>query len=246
MQKRNVLILEDKKSHREALYKIITDLAQNITIYTASNVHSAYQIAMENHIHLFLLDIILCPEKPGDVMGLRFAQEIREIKKYQFTPLIFITSLEDPKLYSYSKLHCFGYIEKPFSVEQVRKSVLKALEFPVEDDTERFVYFRKDGIVYAKCIKDIIYIENARRKVIIHCKNDVLEIPYKTCEELMNEMDSKYFVQCSRYTIINKRYIEEIDYTNRYIKLKHVKAPVEIGVIMKNKLKGKIGDRING
>ena len=74
----------------------------------------------------------------------------------------------------------------------------------------------------------------------------MLEIPYKTCEELMNEMDSKYFVQCSRYAIINKSYIEQIDYTNRYIKLKYVKAPVEIGVIMKNKLKEKIGDRVNG
>lgn len=239
--RRNILILEDKKSHREALYKIVSDLAQDITIYMASDVQKAYQIAMENHIHLFLVDIILCPEKPGDVQGLRFAQEIRGIKKYQFTPLVFITSLEDPKLYSYSQLHCLGYIEKPFSPEQVRKTVLMALKFPIEDDAERLVYFRKDGIVYAKCIKDIIYIENVRRKVIIHCKNDVLEIPYKTCEEIMREVDSELFIQCSRYTIINKKYMEEIDYTNRYIKLKYVKHPVEIGTVMKSRLKEKIG-----
>lgn len=238
--RKNVLILEDKKSHREALYKIVSDLAQDITIYMASDVQKAYQIAMENHLHLFLVDIILCPEKPGDVLGLRFAQEIRKIKKYQFTPLVFITSLEDPKLYSYSQLHCFGYVEKPFSAEKVRKIVLKALEFPVEDDAERFAYFRKDGIVFAKCIKDIIHVENARRKVVIHCKNDILEIPYKTCDELLKEMDSELFIQCSRYAIINKNYIEEIDYTNRYIRLKHIASPVEIGVAMKNKLKERL------
>lgn len=82
---------------------------------------------------------------------------------------------------------------------------------------------------------------NVRRKVIIHCKNDVLEIPYKTCEEIMREVDSELFIQCSRYTIINKKYMEEIDYTNRYIKLKYVKHPVEIGTVMKSRLKEKIG-----
>jgi len=240
--KRNILILEDKEAHREALHKILSALAENITIYLAANVQKAYQIAMENHIHLFLLDIILRPEKPGDVLGLRFAQEIRAVKRYQFTPLIFITSLEDPKLYSYSQLHCLGYIEKPFSPEQVQRTVQMALRFPVEDDAERFVYFRKDGIVYAKCIKDIIYVENARRKVVIHCKKDVLEIPYKTCEEIMSEIDSRLFIQCSRYTIINKNYIEEIDYANRYIKLRYVESPVEIGVTMKNRLKERLGE----
>lgn len=55
-----------------------------------------------------------------------------------------------------------------------------------------------------------------------------------------------YKKQCSHYIIKCLSYIEQIDYTNRYIKLKYVKAPVEIGVIMKNKLKEKIGDRVNG
>lgn len=240
--RRNVLILEDKKEHMEALCKIVSDLAQDTKIFTASDVQTAYQIIMENHIHLFLLDIILCPEKPGDVMGLKFAQEIRKIKKYQFTPIIFITSLEDPKLYSYSHLHCYGYIEKPFSPEKVEKTVINALEFPVEDDTDRFAYFRKDGIVYAKHINDIVYIKNTRRKVVIHCKNDTLVIPYKTCDEILREIDSKSFIQCSRYAIINKRYIEEIDYVNRYIKMKYISEPVEIGAIMKSRLKEKLGE----
>lgn len=238
---RNILILEDKKEHRDALEKIVSSIAEDIATYTAADVQRAYQISMENHIHLFLVDIILCPEKPGDVLGLRFAQEIREIKKYQFTPLVFITSLEDPKLYSYSQLHCFGYIEKPFSPVQVKKTILKALEFPIEDDVERFAYFRKDGIVYAKCIKEIIYIENARRKVVIHCKDDILEIPYKTCDEILKEIDSASFVQCSRYVIVNKNYIEEIDYANRYVKLKNIKSPIEIGITMKNRLKERLG-----
>ena len=235
--KRNILILEDKEAHREALYKILSDLAEDITIYTASDVQKAYQITMSDHIHLFLLDIILRPEQSGDVTGLQFAQEIRKVKKYQFTPIVFITSLADPRLYSYSHLHCWSYIEKPLNPEQVRKTVLEALHFPVNEDLERSVYFRKDGIIYAKKIKDILYIENSRRRILLHCRNDILEIPYKSCEEILEELDSKLFVQCSRHIIINKTYLEQIDFVNRYIRLKHVDDLLEIGTVMKNRLR---------
>lgn len=238
--RRNVLILEDKKSHRENICRIISGLNLDIKVYAAADIRNAYQISMENHIHLFVVDIILCPENPGDVQGLEFAQEIREVKKYQFTPLIFITSLEDPQLYSYSELQCFNYIEKPFDTDQVKKMVLKALQFPIVDDAERPLYFRKDGIVYAKNKKDIIYIENMRRKIVIHCVNDVLEIPYKTCDQIIKEADTDLFIRCSRYTIVNRNFIEHIDYANRYVKLRGIDKQIEIGITMKNRFKDKL------
>lgn len=237
-----ILIIEDNKAHMQALNEIIQNLHRDIQVYCAYDVKTAYQLALENHIHLFLIDIILNTQKSGDVSGLSFAKEIRGITKYKFTPLVFITSLEDPKLYSYSQLHCFGYIEKPFSVAQVRDTILGALEYPVKEDDDRYVYFRKEGIVYSKYIKDIIYIESSRRKIKIYCTNDELEIPYKTCEEILQELDSESFIQCSRYCIINRKYIEQIDYTNRFIKLKHIDKPVEIGIIMRKAFRKRLED----
>lgn len=237
-----ILIIEDNKAHMDALCNILEALPNDIVVYCAQDVASAHNIALKQHIHLFLIDIILNSQKPGDVSGLNFAREIRGISKYKFTPLIFITSLEDPKLYSYSQLHCFGYIEKPFSAAQVRDTILDALDFPVKSDNDRYVYFRKEGIVYSKRIRDIIYIESSRRKIIVHCINGTLEIPYMTCEELLKEMDSELFVQCSRYSIVNKKYIDEIDYTNRFIKMHYVDTPIEIGVIMKKAFKSRMDD----
>lgn len=54
---RNVLIIEDKKSHMEALYKIVSEIRDNVVIHTAFDVDTAYQISMEYHVHLFLIDI---------------------------------------------------------------------------------------------------------------------------------------------------------------------------------------------
>ena len=238
--RKNILILEDKETHRVALRKIVTGLSKDIEVYEAGDIRTAYHIVMNEHIHLFLLDIILCPQMQGDTMGLDFAREIRKVKKYHFTPIIFITSLEDPKLYTYSHLHCWRYIEKPFDPKIVKETIQEALEVPVEDDKERSVYFRKDGIIYAVQVEDIIYIENKRRKIIVHCKDEILEIPYKTCEEIIKELDSKKFVQCSRYVIVNKSYIKQIDYPNGYLKLRYVDELIDIGVSFKNRLKDEL------
>ena len=238
--KKNILIVEDKEAHRVALHKIVNSVSEDVVVYEAEDVHTAYHISMSKHIHLFLLDIILCPQMQGDTMGLDFAREIRKVKKYQFTPIVFITSLEDPKLYTYSRLHCWRYIEKPFNPQIVKETILEALEVPIEDDKERSVHFRKDGIIYAVKVGDIIYIENKRRKIIIHCKDEILEIPYKTCEEIIRELDSKKFVQCSRQMIVNKSYINQIDFPNRYLKLRHVDRLIDISVSFKKRLKDEL------
>lgn len=141
---RNILVVEDNEVHMNALHIIIKDLHRDVKVYYANSLEKAFQLVLEHHIHLFLIDIILNTQKPGDVSGLNFAKEIREIIKYKFTPLVFITSLEDPKLYSYSQLHCLGYIEKPFNVTQVRNTILNALEFPIKEDDDRYVYFQNE------------------------------------------------------------------------------------------------------
>lgn len=235
-----VLIVEDNKAHMEALDKIVKSLNRDLQVYYAHDLETAFHLVLEQHINLFLVDIILKTDKPGDVSGLNLVREIRGILRYKFVPIIFITSLEDPELYSYSQLHCFKYIEKPFDVEQVKKTILEALEFPCRNDDERYVYFRKDGVVYSKCIKEIVRIESSKRKIVIHCTNDRLEIPYKTCEEILQELDSDVFIQCSRYDIINKNYIEHIDYVNRFVKMKYTENPIEIGIIMRKTFRKKM------
>ena len=169
--RRNILIVEDNEAHMNALVTIIKDLHQDVKVYCAANIDDAYSMALKYSIHLFLVDIILDTKNPGDVSGLKFATKMRGFDQYKYIPIVFITSLEDPKLFSYSELNCLGYIEKPFSVEQVRNVIKKALDFPIKEDDDRFVHFRKDGITYSVYIKDIIYIQNSRRKIkISRCK----------------------------------------------------------------------------
>lgn len=233
---KKILILEDNEAHMKALNRILSDI-NDIQIFEAYNMAQANYMLSFNVFDVFLIDIILDTKVPGDVSGIDFVNQIRDNKRYQYTPVIFITSLEDPKLAAYKELHCYNYIEKPFDPEEVLKTVKEAIEIPVPLPKKEYVYFRKDGILYSVKVDEIVYAVASRQGVEIHTIKDCLKLSYRTISEILRELDSTDFVQCNRSIIINKTYIEHFDMTNRYIKLKGLDTVVEIGSIMKKQFR---------
>ena len=73
--------------------KSIVETCAHVEILTADNAASAYKIALDLTIDLFLVDIVLEPDIMRDSSGLKFVADMRQISKYGFTPVIFITSL---------------------------------------------------------------------------------------------------------------------------------------------------------
>lgn len=239
---KKVLILEDKEIHRKTLLRILEEIEEPVQVYSTDKIAEAYKISMENTVNLFLVDIILETEEKGDVSGLKFVDSIRKLPQYSFTPVIFITSSEDPKMHAFHELHCYGYIEKPFDKEEVKELIIKALKFPIQENEDRNIYLRTEGIMYSVKVKDIIFIEIGRRKMVVHTVNESITVSYMTSEKMLKELDSSDFVQCSRKNIVNKKYVEQIDFVNRYIKLKDMEEYIEIGSTMKERVKHEFGD----
>ena len=235
--KKAILIIEDDAEQLDMLKQLVMAVGANAEIYTADNVTSAYRILMEKTIDVFLADIILDTTKPGDTAGIRLVEKIRKIPKYMFTPVIFITSLEDPAMYAYTDLNCMGYIEKPFAPERVVKLVVKALNYTTEREKEVSLTFRKDGILYPVKLKEIVYMESLNHIMYIHLLDgSVLEIPYKTCKQVMQETDTNCLMQCSRSTLVNKEYVLSIDAPNRFLTLKDDLGMLDIGITYKKKI----------
>ena len=69
------------------------------------------------------------------------------LDKYLFTPLVFVTSLEDSKFISYEKLHCYSFIEKPFDPRRVKEIIQQCMRFPKRISDNRTLYFKRDGII---------------------------------------------------------------------------------------------------
>ena len=97
---KEVLILEDKSETRKVLAGLVKEVRSDAVIYEAADEKTAYDIAMKRTIDLFLVDIILHPQQHDDVSGGEFAQNIRKVDKYLFTPILIITSMYDPKMYN--------------------------------------------------------------------------------------------------------------------------------------------------
>ncbi len=226
---KTILIVEDNQRSREMLIKIIENVRDDVIIKEAAAKEEAYALTVNNDIDLFMLDIILNSSNPADVSGIQFAEYLRTLPKYKYAPIIFITALEDPALHAYSELHCYYYVEKPYNADKVAAVIAEALEMPKANEEPHPIFFRKEGVLYKKEISDIIYVENTRTGQTIHCINGNLQLPYKPIKKILEELASHKFVQCSRYHIVNVDHIDRIDTINRYIHLKGIKEPIDIG-----------------
>lgn len=232
---KKVLILEDNLDNAIVIEKLIQEYDKCIKVYIESNIEHAYALVMKNTIHLFVVDIILDLSKPGDTSGIIFANSMRSITKYKYTPIIFITALHDPEIYAFRELHCYGYLEKPFSTEQARKLLVEALEFNYVRCTDPVLHFRKDGILYPIPCRDIICIQSINHSMHFYLTNKTtFTVSYKTCRQILEEAECEDLIQCNRGTIVNSDYIKNIDVSNRIITLEgNIKA--EIGIRYKKK-----------
>lgn len=232
---KKVLILEDNETTRKALETVVRRIDDRAVIFAIQTAEEAYTVAMQNTIDLFILDIVL---KPGvrdrDKSGAEFAQNIRMVSKYHFTPIIFLTALYDERMTMYSSIHCYKFIEKPCDYNEVENVVRDAIQYQTENAKDRCLYYRVGGIIYSIEIGSIIYAQSKGHDLRIVTTDDDVIVPYKTCKALLKELDSEDFLLCSRGTLVNKGFVKKIDAVNRYIYLKNRPEVLEIGVILKN------------
>lgn len=228
--RKTVLIVEDVRAQAEMLKKLVEEVNSDADIYIAETLERAYTVLMEKSVDVFLIDIILDTKKPGDTSGMHLVERMRRIEKYFFTPVIFITSMEDTNKYAYTDLNCLGYIEKPFSPEEVKKYVERALHFTTKREEVTKISFGNEGVVYPVKLDEILYIESVGRVICVHTKEgQTLKFPYKTCKKLLHDADASCLVQCNRSVIINTDYVKNIDVPNRYITLENVTEKIELG-----------------
>jgi len=235
---KKVLILEDNAAALEHLTGLVREMDVKNTVFSFNNIKDAYECALERKIDLFLVDIILDTSHPGDASGLKFVENIRRVEHYCFTPVIFISSLEDARSHTYEQLHGYSFIEKPFDENRVKQTVAQCLKFPGTGQNSKTLYFRKDGIILAVELEDIVYAESIDHIMHIHTKNsEVLKIPYITVKSFLEECDSPDMIQCSRNTVINKSFVQNVDITNQIIQLKEDRGRIEIGIMFKKAMK---------
>lgn len=240
--RKSVLIVEDSRPQLDVLAKLVLEVDPDVKVYAAETLDEAYAALLKRTIDVFIVDIILETTKPGDISGIQLAKRIREIEKYMLAPIIFVTSMEDETKFAYTDLNCLGYLEKPFSFDEVRALVRKALHHTTDKGKDKSICFGKDKILYPVKIGDIIYIESVKKVVYVHKKDGkVLSFPYLTCQKILDRADTDCLFQCARGIIINKDCVVNIDIANKYITLEGVADKIEIGITFKKRVLEEFG-----
>lgn len=227
---KQILVIEDNEHSMKKACELINQI-DGVFIHKAENSEQAYRYALEYHIDLFIVDIILNTEVPGDIAGIKFVESIRTIEKYEFTPIIFTTSLEDANLYAYAQLHCYRYFEKPYDNDEFVKVVKETLRYKSAKEESRFYTYKKDGVHYTVKVDDIVYFQNDENILLIQCANgNVLETPYKSIRQILLELKSDRFLKCNKKTVVNADYVANADPVNLYVQLLDGYGTLELGL----------------
>lgn len=115
-----VLVVDDDKTIRDTLYEL---LSENYICQTAETADKAIARLQADTYDVVLTDISM----PG-LSGLELLGQVRQ--RYPHTPVIVISGISDKEhAQGLIRLGAFDYLLKPFSLDEVEKSVKRAIDY---------------------------------------------------------------------------------------------------------------------
>ena len=217
----NVGICDDDSSVLKFIKDTLTSISKdenlriNIKCFnTGEELVDFYKISPYKCDILFL-DILL-----DSVNGLELA---KKINIYNFnTKIVLISNSKDYILDGYN-VNATNYLLKPLKKEDIYKEFFKVLDL-LNKDIHNYFKFVNNGAVNIIPVKDILYFEAFRRKVIIHLEDKSLEF-YSKITDIEKQMKKYNFIKCHRSYIVNLNKIKSL-YSSELVLLNNQKIPI--------------------
>jgi len=207
----NVLIVEDDRIQRKSLKKMIQQIDKGINIYESVDKDEALEITIKDNIDIFYVDICL-----NNSSGLDFAKEVRQIAKYEYSLIIFLTTHVEYITQAFKEVHCYDYILKPYNLSDV-VNITKRFKLHIENindmtkDKKYVVIKVRKGVNVKIYIDDTIFIEVNLRVCIIHTVNGIYKVNNLGLKEIINLINCNNIIQCHKSFAVNINYIKEIE-----------------------------------
>ncbi len=225
----SIILVEDDSMQREILKTMIHSIYESIEIYEADSKSSALEIIRNNYINMFLIDISL-----KESSGLDLARDIRNIPKYEFSELIFLTTHLDYMIQAFKQIHCYDYILKPYRKSDVQAMLNKLIDKEMNNlsnennDSNKELVIKIRATVFIRVkIHDILFIEVKGRDCEINTINGPYTYTNISLKKILELINCDYIVQSHKSFAVNKNYIFKIEkldirlssiYFNKYSK----------------------------
>lgn len=211
----NILVVEDDKTQRSNLVKILKTVNGDIKIYEADNKDDAIRISKSVKIDFFFIDMML-----KNSTGLDTAKELRKIPNYKLSWIIFLTTHVNYMLQAFKEVHCYDYILKPYKKQEiidVTKMLIEGIDINKREDEEEkeSIVFDLQGIMFKVFVDDIYFIEVNLRTCILHTKSDRYSLNRKSLKSILGTIEADYIIQTHKSYAVNVNYIDKIEKISR-------------------------------
>jgi len=207
----NILVVEDNRYEMNNIVRVLQSISKEFNIYKAYTGEECFNILDNINIDMFILDIQL-----PDISGIKIAEKIRNIPKYELTYMIFITTHTQLQLDAFKKVHCYDFIEKPYKKEELIE-IIKRLSKGILVQKQQIkasrehVFFQMKDFTIKIYTDEILFIESDKRNCIVHTENREYVIRNVTIKKIIEILPQKYFMQTHRSYIVNLQKIYRIE-----------------------------------
>lgn len=204
-----------------------------LNLYSTGSLNEALDIAERNLIGAFFLDIQL-----EDGNGIDLAKRIREISRYQFTPIVFLTVIPTKEMEAFHDIHSYDYLMKPYSdrdLEKVMKPLLTKYTL-VQEPKEEWLDLKFDGILLKLKLSSIKYVEYRFRKIFIITEREKIKYKIMSLNKFMKLL-SDDFIKVHQSFVVNRQAVDRVDMKNGELSIFGIESKVPIGTTYRNLVK---------
>lgn len=222
----HVLIVEDNNEQRNMLITTIKDKYPSWIIDYVDSYNEAFELIKysitKTPFDLFLLDVQLT-DNTNDRGGFLLAKEIRSIPIYYKTSILFLTGITDSSSFALSNFHCYDYVTKPYTREDILNRLEQLLLTGYLENS--FTISDIDRIIHKVKSSDIIYVHSLGHLKTIYLKNShICTRSYKFKEII--ELSDGELVICHKGYLINPKYITSFDKLTRSVIIDSKSIPI--------------------
>lgn len=229
--KKKWLILESNEEQRNNLREFIEAHIPQAELTCVDNLKDAYTLIFEQTFDLLIVNPILDEADPSDIAGINFVRNVRDIIRYIFTPVIYITPLTDHDFSVYKDPNCMGYFRLPYKEANLQQTLEDALEFTTPKKNREVLYVRGKERLYSILVEDILYVEYVEGVAEIHTVNRAIErVEGELCKQSIEELDSMNLIQCDKNLFVNSFFVNEIDQERRVLIIRGDGLELPIGL----------------
>jgi len=167
------------------------------------------KIESQVHYDLVFLDIEFAK---NEINGIEVGRQLRDAYERDTISIVYI-SWEEKYSMQLFKVRPLDFLVKPLKyekIEQVMQTYLKLFRIEADD----FIYKTRHKTYRVK-IKDIMYIESADRKLILHLSGSRREVFYGTLRDVFNEqLQNINFLHIHASYVVNYNYVAALTRSN--------------------------------